>query len=80
VITGTRLASGGLTTLACLHSASAEDTDSIKERRLRTAYCIGVLVAQQSARRSFVRLPRLEPWREIANKPSKKTKSRDNVS
>jgi hypothetical protein len=35
--------------LACLHSAAAEDTDSIKQRRLRTAYCIGVLVGQQSA-------------------------------
>jgi hypothetical protein len=49
VITGTRLAFGGLTmALASLHSATAQDTGSIQEKRLRTAYCLGYFVAHES--------------------------------
>ena len=49
VITGARLAFGGLaTTLACLQSAAAQDNGSIQEKRLRAGYCLGYFLAQMN--------------------------------
>jgi hypothetical protein len=48
VITVARLTFGVVAmALACLHSATAHDPDSIKEKRLRAEYCLGYFVAVQ---------------------------------